>query len=233
MAGSQTGSSFLPPHGPTPCRGIPAGRLYNNFPILVNPSDAVSWNRLLLLIPGIGPRTGQKMIAKVQQEGRESLRGFARGAQAESIRGLLEMLSQAEGADSMTGQIERVMAYYLPLMKNKYDDYPKRTKDLEHLLLIAERYRKLSRFLSDLALESRRSNSILPTRSGFSIAPATPFSRNPPDSSRRFRRRFWSRGFCRRRGKGVGLPSQTLRTFRRPLVLHLQKMKRVMNPSGK
>jgi DNA helicase-2/ATP-dependent DNA helicase PcrA len=131
--------------------------LMSHLRILVNPSDAVSWNRLLLLIPGIGPRTSQKMIAKVQQEGRESLREFARGAQAESIPRLLEMLSQAESSDSMAGQIERVMEYYLPLMKNKYDDHPKRTKDLEHLLLIAERYRKLSRFLSDLALEPEES----------------------------------------------------------------------------
>ncbi|TAJ97891.1 MAG: ATP-dependent helicase [Candidatus Manganitrophaceae bacterium] len=131
--------------------------LMSHLRVLINPSDAVSWNRLLLLIPGIGPRTSQKMIATVQQEGRESLRGFARGAQAESIQRLLEMLSQAEGADSMTGQIERAMEYYLPLMKNRYDDHPKRTKDLEHLLLIAERYRTLSRFLSDLALEPEAS----------------------------------------------------------------------------
>ncbi|MDC4225339.1 MAG: ATP-binding domain-containing protein [Candidatus Manganitrophus sp.] len=74
------------------------------------------------------------------------------------------MLTEAEWSDSMTGQIERVMAYYLPLMKNKYDDHPKRTKDLEHLLLIAERYRKLSRFLSDLALE--------PDESIVDVAPA-------------------------------------------------------------
>lgn len=131
--------------------------LMSHLRILVNPSDAVSWNRLLLLIPGIGPRTGRKMIAKMQQEGRESLRGLARGAQAESIQRLLEMLTQAESSDSMTGRIERVMEYYLPLMKNKYDDHPKRMKDLEHLLLIAERYRSLSRFLSDLALEPEAS----------------------------------------------------------------------------
>lgn len=85
------------------------------------------------------------------------MKGFTREPQAEAIRGLLQMLSEAERLDSLPGQIERAMAYYLPLMKNKYDDYPKRMKDLEHLVLIADRYRKLSRFLSDLALEPEES----------------------------------------------------------------------------
>jgi len=47
----------------------------------------------------------------------------------------------------------RLMRYYQPILEKKYDDHPKRAKDLEHLLTIMERYRSLEKFLSDMALE--------------------------------------------------------------------------------
>ena len=43
--------------------------------------------------------------------------------------------------------------FYEPLAKVRYDDYPKRMKDLEHLLTITARYRELRSFLNDLTLE--------------------------------------------------------------------------------
>ncbi len=50
-------------------------------------------------------------------------------------------------------QVEAVIHYYEPLMRAKYDDYQKREKDLAMLASIAERYKSLQSFLSDLALE--------------------------------------------------------------------------------
>jgi len=41
----------------------------------------------------------------------------------------------------------------LPILKERYDDHPKRAKDLEQLLAIMERYRNLEQFLTDMALE--------------------------------------------------------------------------------
>ena len=43
--------------------------------------------------------------------------------------------------------------YYRPILKDKYDDYSKREKDLEHFEYLATQYSKLETFLSDLALE--------------------------------------------------------------------------------
>jgi DNA helicase-2/ATP-dependent DNA helicase PcrA len=48
---------------------------------------------------------------------------------------------------------EAVIEYYLPILKGKYDDHPKRAKDLEQLFAIIERYSDLSLFLTDMALE--------------------------------------------------------------------------------
>jgi DNA helicase-2/ATP-dependent DNA helicase PcrA len=43
--------------------------------------------------------------------------------------------------------------YYKPIFENKYDDFNKRFKDIESLLLISQRYKKLSSFLSDMTIE--------------------------------------------------------------------------------
>jgi DNA helicase-2/ATP-dependent DNA helicase PcrA len=46
-----------------------------------------------------------------------------------------------------------MMEYYVPLLKDQYDDYPKRIRDLEHLSVMAEGYESLNDFLADLTLE--------------------------------------------------------------------------------
>jgi len=45
------------------------------------------------------------------------------------------------------------MAYYLPILKDKFDDYPRREKELDQLIPMADRYKKLRGFLDDLVLE--------------------------------------------------------------------------------
>ena len=57
------------------------------------------------------------------------------------------------GALTPAEQVNEIYGYYLPILKEQYDDYPKRMRDLEHLYTIAERYHKLDEFLADLALE--------------------------------------------------------------------------------
>jgi DNA helicase-2/ATP-dependent DNA helicase PcrA len=48
---------------------------------------------------------------------------------------------------------EHILEYYLPILENRYDDHPKRRKDLEHLVTIMMRYGHLDPFLADMALE--------------------------------------------------------------------------------
>ena len=54
---------------------------------------------------------------------------------------------------------EAVVKYYTPILQKKYDDHPKRAKDLEHLMTIMERYDNLERFLADMALEPPNTSS--------------------------------------------------------------------------
>ncbi|HEX9284884.1 MAG TPA: ATP-dependent helicase [Nitrospirales bacterium] len=128
--------------------------------VLENPRDAVSWNRLLMLIEGVGPKKSQALIgAMVAQAGNglEALKTAASKGSGPGAQGLTDLVRLLEdlGGSSMTPaeQMNAVCGYYLPILKQQYDDYPKRTKDLEHLYTIAARYGKLESFLADLTLE--------------------------------------------------------------------------------
>jgi DNA helicase-2/ATP-dependent DNA helicase PcrA len=126
--------------------------------VIENPQDAVSWNRLLLLIEGVGPKKAQDLIAALFKSERADLPVQAlRELGGRSGRGLKDLAHMFEDVrnSSMTPseQVNRVYEYYLPMLKDQYDDYPKRMRDLEHLYTMAERYQRLEEFLSDLALE--------------------------------------------------------------------------------
>jgi DNA helicase II / ATP-dependent DNA helicase PcrA len=135
--------------------------------VIANPSDAVSWLRVLMLVPGIGSRRAERLIEEIVESdpdkvlirAAESARGSARGASVGAADGaarLASMLTALRGnAESRpANQIALVLEYYLPLMRENYpDDYPKRERDLEHFHTITERYRSLESMLADMALE--------------------------------------------------------------------------------
>ncbi len=124
--------------------------------VVENPLDAVSWNRLLLLADGVGPKKAQELIASFMKGGRpgDVLRkvGGRCGPALKDLARILEEVGR-EGTMMPAEQVSRVYEYYLPVLREQYDDYPKRMRDLEHLSSMAERYRRLEQFLADLALE--------------------------------------------------------------------------------
>jgi len=125
--------------------------------LLINPRDTISWHRVLLLIGKIGPRTSHNIIEWIikNHKGLEDLASYPeKGKNIEGIRHLHELLGSLTGKGlTIPDQISLTCRYYEPILKNKYDDYPKRLKDLEHLQSITARYSSLEYFLSDLALE--------------------------------------------------------------------------------
>jgi DNA helicase-2/ATP-dependent DNA helicase PcrA len=133
--------------------------------VLENPRDVVSWNRILLLIDGVGPRTAEKVTEDILSrklghtaEGRESLvsETFWQGYQAypEGVQRLFETLRNTAPAKlSPAEKSYQILNYYEPILKSQYDDHPKRLKDLEMFQNIAERYRDVESLLTDMALE--------------------------------------------------------------------------------
>ncbi len=124
--------------------------------VIENPLDAVSWNRLLMLVEGVGPKKAQDLIASFVRSAQPltALREVS-GRSSRPLKDLAIMLEEAGRSNSLTPaeQVNEVYRYYLPILKEHYDDYPKRMRDLEHLYTMAERYNGLNEFLADLALE--------------------------------------------------------------------------------
>ncbi len=125
--------------------------------VLANPQDTISWHRVLMLLEGIGPGASQKitkwLLAGSNAVGR--LRSYnAKGKIAQELRTLAQVLEEAERAELPSEQLQYLLQYYVPILKQNYpDDHPKRLRDLEHFQGMTERYRSLERLLSDMALE--------------------------------------------------------------------------------
>lgn len=130
--------------------------------IVDNSSDSISWYRVALLLEGVGPRTARRIVEAVRDgllrwEDANSMEALLLGAPA-SVRARLtelwELLRElALRSVPLPELMRRLAIYYMPLLQCRYDDYHKRWKDIEAVLLLAERYRSLQEFLADLALE--------------------------------------------------------------------------------
>ncbi|MEX1139393.1 MAG: ATP-dependent helicase [Bacteroidota bacterium] len=149
--------------------------------VLENPRDVVSWNRILLLLDGVGPRTSEKVIEDIlerrinasttgtnqrdndgdettqQRQGRnnDSLAFWSQyKAYPDPVRGLFKVLNEAaKPSFSPAEQTYHLLQYYEPILRARYDDHTKRKKDLEMFQNITERYKDISSLLTDLALE--------------------------------------------------------------------------------
>jgi DNA helicase-2/ATP-dependent DNA helicase PcrA len=125
--------------------------------VVNNPYDRISWYRLLLLIENIGPKTASDIYSEIAatNAGYNGIFTATEGRRKfEGLKRLVEFYAAIDAARmSVTEMGEAVLAYYQPILKSKYDDHPKRMKDLEQLLTIMTRYGSLESFLIDMALE--------------------------------------------------------------------------------
>ena len=124
--------------------------------VVANPLDTVSWHRALMLVESVGPKKAQEVMATLVKSNNpyQALRETP-GRSGKGLRDLALTLESLAGAGDLrpAEQVNHVYEYYLPILKAQYDDYPKRTRDLDHLQTIAEGYQGVEMFLSDLALE--------------------------------------------------------------------------------
>ena len=124
--------------------------------VVANPLDTVSWHRALMLVEGVGPKKAQDLLAAiVKADNPYRVLREVSGKSGKGLKDLALTLESLSGSDDMrpADQVNHIYEYYLPILKMQYDDYPKRTRDLDHLHTIAEGYPELDQLLADLALE--------------------------------------------------------------------------------
>jgi DNA helicase-2/ATP-dependent DNA helicase PcrA len=135
------------------------------FRVLVNENDYLSWNRILLLIDKIGPKTAQKILSTIRAAD-DPLKALSEYPAApgwqKGLADLANLLAALKGPALLpVEQYERVDEYYRPIFERLYyDDYPKRSRDIEQLKTILAGYDTLAAFVDDTALDPPESAAL-------------------------------------------------------------------------
>lgn len=123
----------------------------------VNPYDSLSWNRILLHLDKVGPKTARKIVDKItaEEDPLQALSVYPCGKPWKEGMAKLVLLLQDMRRETSPGILyEQVLAYYQPLFEIIYrDDYPKRQKDLDQLKSIIVEYADLQGFVDDTTLD--------------------------------------------------------------------------------
>ncbi|HCD53296.1 MAG TPA: ATP-dependent helicase [Balneolaceae bacterium] len=125
--------------------------------VLVNPLDTIAWNRVLMLIDGIGPKTAQDLfdwirLAKNPYELHTS--EMVSKSYLRQMKSLSKLLVTIKDGEFGVGEIiEKIVEYYRVFCEKRYDDYPKRLKDLDAFINLSMNYTLLSKLIEDLALD--------------------------------------------------------------------------------
>lgn len=121
--------------------------------VILNPSDIISYTRILLLLDGIGSQSANKLLPILTQNSDIANKKLP----VKNIQAVIKLnnLINTSQKDifSPAKLVKNVTDYYFPILQDRYDDYTKREKDLEHFINLSEKYSSLEDFLSDLALE--------------------------------------------------------------------------------
>jgi DNA helicase II / ATP-dependent DNA helicase PcrA len=123
-----------------------------------NPMDLVSGMRLFKLLPGIGQKKAQVIMEEVIAAG-GNLECLARSrvpaattSSWAAFRSLLGTLTRTP-SPSVTDQIDHVLKFLAPLVREHYEDPEQRIEDLKKLRGLGERYEDRSAFLAELTLD--------------------------------------------------------------------------------
>jgi len=145
--------------------------LLTHLRVVVNRNDIISWGRILRLVKNIGQKKSQTIIDWIKSQPAESVdleKWPNLGKRDEGLKALAGLLKELSEKDIKPSKaLELAYAYYDPILRENYDNYPKREKDLQQLMVMAERFKSLSSFLDELVLDPPSSSAdIAPGASG-------------------------------------------------------------------
>lgn len=134
--------------------------------VVTNPSDTLAWFRALKLLDHVGDATVNQILDYLGVERKEfratkakeslfrKLHRFpARAVYQEQLNRIARLLGALVEHKSPSAQLSAVLRFYRPILKARYDDHPRRARDLEHLQAIAKRYKSSAELLADVALD--------------------------------------------------------------------------------
>ncbi|MCC6759080.1 MAG: ATP-dependent helicase [Candidatus Omnitrophica bacterium] len=122
--------------------------------IIYNPLSEIAWQRVLMLVKGVGEKTAMQIIEEIVRQ-RKGLEIDEKIFQKKpELKQLFKILKDIDWTvEAPVKILKSVLDFYTPLLMDHYDDYEKRLNDLASLENIAQRYASLEEFLTDMALE--------------------------------------------------------------------------------
>ena len=125
--------------------------------VLANSKDTMSWHRILQLLENIGPKAAEEICQGMMDVG-SGIHGLhavkPKPRYAKPFKRLMKTLIELDMRNLSVSEIgQGILRYYEPILKGRFDNYPKRAKDLEQLLAIMDQYDSMETFLADMALE--------------------------------------------------------------------------------
>ncbi len=123
----------------------------------LNKEDIISWIRILRLIKNIGPAKAQEIynwLKKNNIHPKDIILWPGMKSRYEGLNDLSQLFYNMSANNiSPKDVVEHVIEYYTPIMQEKFDDYPKRLRELKQLIPMALRYDNIRTFMDDLILE--------------------------------------------------------------------------------
>jgi DNA helicase II / ATP-dependent DNA helicase PcrA len=134
-----------------------------------NPRDSIAAARVVMLLPGIGPKRAGQLVGKLAEAGghfgawSEYAPPAGAGELWKSLVDLLTWLAGPTGRSAgVPAQVGSVRKYYAPLLERRLDHPQARLRDLEQLEVVAGRYSDRGTFLSETTLDPPSSTQDLP-----------------------------------------------------------------------
>jgi DNA helicase-2/ATP-dependent DNA helicase PcrA len=125
--------------------------------IAENPRDEMAWSRVLRLLDGVGPAIASAAFKHIVDNGYSaaSLEDFK--APPAVVAGLQKLAALVKGLlnapEAPSSQIERIAGFYIPLLKDNYENAEPRASDIHHLAELARNYGSRRQFLNEIVLD--------------------------------------------------------------------------------
>ena len=129
--------------------------------VLLNPFDELSWKRILLLIPGIGTKTADKIWNQLRSRENAvmNLKDYrdmvpkASKAAWDHFAQLMQELSHEGFQELPASAIDHVLkSGYEQYLESKFPDFKNREEDIYQMSNFAMQFRSLEKFLTELSL---------------------------------------------------------------------------------
>jgi DNA helicase-2/ATP-dependent DNA helicase PcrA len=125
--------------------------------VIQNPLEKVSWQRILLLLDGVGPKAVETIWEVIQQAVQRGERPdplyFHAKSYGKDVGAVFRLVFLCDVAQRPADILGKILEFYKPIFKHRYDDFTKRQTDLNSLHTISERYPNLEVCLTELSLE--------------------------------------------------------------------------------